>query len=289
VALAIVDDLGAVVVIALFYTAELRLDALAVAAAFFGILIVLNRMGVRRPWPYFLVGVFLWVAMLESGVHATLAGILTAWSIPARPKFHPKRFSDHVRALMERFDRSCIGEPNLLRNEEQRGIVQALENGVHMVEAPLQRLEHSMHIPVAFFVIPVFALANAGVPIRFAELHVVAFDPIALGVILGLIVGKLTGIAGLSLLAIRLGIGMLPEGAQPRHLVGVGLIAGIGFTMSIFIAELAFAGQTDALIVAKTGVILASLISGVLGYLWLRLGSPNPAQDSSHLRQAENS
>jgi NhaA family Na+:H+ antiporter len=140
-----------------------------------------------------------------------------------------------------------------------------------MIETPLQRLEHSLHIPVAFVIIPLFALANAGIPIVPEKIPLLLSEPITLGIILGLFFGKLIGIGGLSLLAVKLGIGQLPEGTRPRHIIGVGMIGGIGFTMSIFIAELAFYGQQRELILAKTGVLFASVIAGLCGFAWLYL------------------
>ncbi len=283
VALAIVDDLGAVAVIALFYTDTIVWSALAVVGGLTVVLIVFNRVGIRQPLPYFLVGIVLWMAMLESGVHATVAGIITAWTIPARSLFDRDRFGELVVGMGERFQQHrANGEQCFIMDDEgqRRGVVQALLNGVHMVETPLQRLEHTLHLPVAFLVIPVFALANAGIPIELASLPDVLVDPIAIGILVGLVLGKLVGIAGVSLLAVKLGIGEMPAGTNARHLIGVGLIGGIGFTMSIFVAELGFAGQEEALVMAKTGVLFASLLAGLLGYLWLRFLT-EPAENLS--------
>jgi NhaA family Na+:H+ antiporter len=270
VALAIVDDLGAVAVIALFYSEQIVLAALAVAAVFLVILVVFNLAGIRSALPYFFVAILLWLAMQKSGIHATVAGVLAAWAVPSRPKLEPRRFSEHVRRLMDKFDRLDRGRTTLIHNQQQRAIVQALETGVFMVESPLQRLEHAMHIPVAFLIVPLFALANAGVPIEFGMLSTVVAQPISLGIVAGLLAGKLVGIAGLSWLAVRLGIGQFPAGCGARHLIGVGLLAGIGFTMSIFIAELAFRTDPPQLINAKTAILFASILAGVAGYLWLR-------------------
>lgn len=270
VALAIVDDLGAVAVIALFYSEQIIVTALAAAALFLGILVVLNLAGVRGALPYFSVAILLWLAMQKSGIHATVAGVLAAWTVPSRPKLEPRRFSEHVRRLMDKFDRLDSGRTTLIQNQQQRAIVQALESGVFMVESPLQRLEHAMHIPVAFLVVPLFALVNAGVPIELATLPGVVTQSTSLGIFAGLLAGKLIGIAGLSWLAVRLGIGQFPVGCRTAHLVGVGLLAGIGFTMSIFIAELAFRADPQQLISAKTAILFASLLAGIAGYLWLR-------------------
>jgi NhaA family Na+:H+ antiporter len=274
VALAIVDDLGAVAVIAIFYTGNIVWGALGIAALLVGLLMVFNRAGIRSPIPYFLVGILLWLALLQSGIHATVAGILTAWTIPARSKFDIHRFGDIIGTMGERIQQRIRSKEQclLMTDEEQRrGVVQSLLDGIHMIETPLQRLEHSLHVPVAFVIIPLFALANAGIPIVPEKIPLLLQEPITLGIIFGLVFGKLIGIGGLSLLAIRLGIGQLPEGTRPRHIIGVGMIGGIGFTMSIFIAELAFYGEQRELVLAKTGVLFASVIAGLCGYAWLYL------------------
>lgn len=270
VALAIVDDLGAVLVIALFYTSSLSHEALWFAAAVFVVLVVFNRFGVRRAWPYFIAGVVLWLAMLTSGIHATLAGILVAAAIPARPIYKPPHFSLRMRRLLHQFDASHQSGVAILANAEQRSIVQTLDNAVYAVSTPLQRLEHAFHVPVALLVIPIFALANAGVVIEFDKLGELVGHPITLGVMLGLVIGKVVGIAGFSWFAIRLGLAVLPAGTSFRQLIGVGIIGGIGFTMSIFVTELAFAGMPEQLVMAKMGVLLASLVAGTTGYVWMR-------------------
>ena len=273
VALAIVDDLGAVLVIALFYTDQLILSALLAAGALLGLLVIFNLGGIRSPMPYFIVGTLLWLALLKSGVHATLAGVLTAFTIPARPKYDPARFSRHVRELMTRFDQSYVPGQGILTNDALRSIVQTLENGVHKVETPLQRLEHGLHMPVAFLVVPVFAFFNAGIPMDMAGLGQTLAHPVTLGVALGLLLGKFLGIAGTCWLALRLGLGRLPAGTRFSQIAGVALLSGIGFTMSIFIAELGFAGQPENLLMAKTGILIASLLAGLGGYAWLWLVS----------------
>ena len=269
VALAIVDDLGAVLVIALFYTAELALDWLAAAAGLVAILVVLNLGGIRRPVPYFLVAVLLWFALLKSGVHATLAGVIGAFTVPARPRYDPLAFSAHLRRLLARYDASIRPGTSILTNDELRAVVQTMDNGVVAMQAPLQRLEHIWHLPVAFLVIPVFALINAGIPLELGSLGDTIRDPVALGVTLGLVLGKFAGITGASWIALRAGIAQLPTDTRFAEIAAVSLLAGIGFTMSIFIAELGFAGRPDLLVTAKTGVLAASLISGVAGFAWL--------------------
>lgn len=269
VALAIVDDLGAVIVIALFYTEQIVIEMLGIGCLLFAVLIFFNVAGIRKPLPYFLIGVLLWLALLKSGVHATLAGVLTALAIPARPKYDPSLFSQHVKELIALFDKSYRPGESIMKNEQQKAIVQTLEHGVHAVETPLQRLEHSMHMPVAFLIIPFFAFINAGIPIDFASLGQTLAHPVALGVIAGLVLGKFIGVAGVSWVALKMGICRLPEGTTFAQIAGVALLSGIGFTMSIFVAELGFSGQPENLLMAKTGVLVGSLVAGVAGYLWL--------------------
>ena len=273
VALAIVDDLGAVVVIALFYTDDLVLEWLAAAAAVLAVLMVFNLAGIRRLAPYFIAAVLLWYALLQSGVHATLAGVLVAFTVPARPKYDPEVFSRHVKALIARFDASHEPGKNILTNEKLQTEVQALKNGVQQVETPLQRSLHIWHLPVAFLIIPVFALFNAGIPLEFGSLGETLSHPVTLGVGLGLIVGKFVGITGASWLALKLGIGQLPAGTRFIQIAGVSLLGGIGFTMAIFIAELGFAQQPDYLLMAKTGILGASVLAGISGFIWLYLAS----------------
>jgi len=282
VALAIVDDLGAVVIIAVFYTENIVVNALLLAVVLVGVLIALNFGGIRKPLPYFLIGILLWLALLNSGVHATLAGVLTAFTIPARPKYDPTLFSQHVRDLIGRFEASYRPGQSIMKNEEQQAIVQTLENGVHQVETPLQRLEHSMHLPVAFLVIPLFALINSGIPVDFTTLGETLAHPVTLGVLAGLVLGKFVGIAGASWLALKLGIGQLPAGTSFSQIAGVALLGGIGFTMSIFIADLAFVAQPEQLLMAKTGILAASLLAGVGGYLWLLMVSSDVEASADH-------
>ena len=271
VALAIVDDLGAVIVIAVFYTETISMGALTAVALLFGLLIMLNVAGIRKITPYFILSIFLWYAMYQSGVHATLAGVLGAFSVPARPKYNPDRFSDHVRELIERFDSSHVTGQSIMTNDKLRAIVQTLENGIHQVEAPLQRLEHAWHLPVAYLVIPIFALFNAGIPLQLSGIGQTLLHPVTLGVSLGLTGGKVIGIAGTCWIALKLNIGQLPAGTRFTQIIGVSLLGGIGFTMSIFIAELGFIHQPELLLMAKTGILFASLVAGVSGFIWLYL------------------
>ncbi|VAX10426.1 Na+/H+ antiporter NhaA type [hydrothermal vent metagenome] len=271
VALAIVDDLGAVAVIAIFYTETLVYDALFIALALFGLLIMFNMAGIRRISPYAIVAIFLWYFLLKSGVHATIAGVLGAFTVPAIPKYDPQRFSQQMKNLIGRFDKSYESGKSIMNNVEMRSVVQTLENGILRVEAPLQRLEHAWHLPVAFLVVPIFALFNAGIPLQLDSLGETLRHPVTLGIGAGLIGGKFIGITLSSWLAIKLGIAQLPPDIRFTQIAGVSLLAGIGFTMAIFIAELGFAAQPEYLLMAKTGILIASLLAGIIGYVWLRL------------------
>ena len=287
VALAIVDDLGAVTVIALFYTETINLSALVTAAITLLLLVALNLGGIRRSLPYVLLGVVLWVAMLQSGIHATLAGIFLAFTIPMRPKYDPGRFLLQVSGMIEQIKHAYQREENIVRNDELRARVQALGAGVQMVQAPAQILERKMHIPSAYLVIPIFSLANAGIPIDWSSLGSIITHPVSLGITAGLVGGKLIGIAGFTWLAVKLGLTTLPQDLNFKHIIGVALMAGIGFTMSIFIAELGFAHHPEDLLMAKTGILFASAIAGVSGFVWLYITGGNSTAGNTMNEEAE--
>lgn len=270
VALAIVDDLGAVSVIAIFYTDSIDTQYLAAAGAIFAGLVALNLSGVRRVTPYFCLAVFLWIAMEGSGVHATIAGILGAMATPAYSRMKPGQFSSRMRQQLDDFDEAGSEDTDLLGNPKQQKALWQLEHSLSHAVAPSQVLESRLHIPVTYLVIPAFALANAGIDLDMAHIKAAVAEPITLGIVLGLVVGKVLGVAGFSLLALKFGFGRLPEGVNARHIAGAGMLSGIGFTMSIFIAELAFPGNLELVNHAKTGILAASLLAGLAGYAWLR-------------------
>ena len=268
VALAIVDDLGAVTVIAIFYTDQIHFIPLFTALGLFFVLIAFNRFGIHKPLPYFLVGLLMWAAMLESGVHATIAGILTALTIPARPKFDPNYFDEKMQMLIDKFKAFPVSKDYQLADQQQ-AVLEKMEETVHEVQAPLNRLEHSLHLPVSLLIIPLFALANAGIAIEFSGMQAMLLEPVTLGIMVGLVVGKVLGIAGTAWVAIKLGLAKLPSGANFSQLFGVAFLGGIGFTMSIFIADLAWEPGNEMLLQAKTGILFASLFAGLFGYCWL--------------------
>jgi NhaA family Na+:H+ antiporter len=266
-ALAIVDDLGAVLVIALFYTEQIVWVSLAVAAGVLILLLIVNRLGIRNPLVYALLGAALWFAFLKSGVHATIAGVLLAMTIPSKARIDGHEFVNFSRSVLNDFEQNCQPGQAII-SEPQQAALQSLESAVEHIQAPLQRLEHSLHPWVAFFIMPVFALANAGVSLGEDFVTAIA-QPISLGIVAGLVIGKQVGITLFVWLATKLKIAELPSGVSWRHIYGASWLAGIGFTMSLFIAGLAF-GESDSLATAKVGILIASLISGVVGFLILR-------------------
>jgi len=268
-ALAIADDIGAVLVIAIFYTAEISTTALIIAGIVLIFLIILNRLGSKSLIAYTILGIILWLAFLKSGVHATIAGILLAFTIPASSRFNTKEFSDRVKQLIKKFDETGDHWKNVLDNAERQHDVMAIESSCEKVLTPLQRFEHGLHPWVAFFIIPIFALANAGVTLAGLDILNALFSPISLGIIIGLFIGKQVGIFAFSFLAVKMKFASLPEGVNWKNLYGAGILAGIGFTMSLFIAGLAFADPA-LLDLSKIGVLTGSLLSGIFGYFYLK-------------------
>jgi NhaA family Na+:H+ antiporter len=273
VALAIVDDLGAVLVIALFYTKQIVLLPLMLAFASFALLFVFNRMGIHMILPYFLVSMFMWFFMLESGVHATIAGVLAAFAIPSKPKFAPVNFTRKLRDLLDEYDSYPVATDHTT-HDKQKAILNTIKRRIHEVGSPAQRLEEALHLPVGLVVIPIFALANAGISVDFSSVSTAIFSDVSLGIICGLLFGKVIGIFGTSYLAIKMKIAKLPENTSMYQVFGVSFLGGIGFTMSIFVADLAFIGSAEMIFEAKVGVLFASLISGLTGYYLLKNAKP---------------
>lgn len=271
-ALAIVDDLGAVMVIAIFYTTDLYLGSLLVGGIAMAILLALNYMEVRRVPVYVIFGILMWYAFLKSGIHPTLAGVLLAFTIPARVKIDADQFPEHCRALINEFeDAGDCRKPHILCQAQQTA-VQSLELACHYASSPMQRLEINLHSWVMFLIMPVFAIANAGIVFNKA-LFDDAFNPVTLGVFFGLAIGKPVGITLFSWLAVKFNLAKLPDEFTWRMVLGVSCVAGIGFTMSIFIADLAF-GKSQLMDMSKLGIFAASIFAGVSGWLLLRSGKP---------------
>ena len=268
-ALAIADDIGAVLVIAIFYTAEVSITALIIAGIVLIILAVLNKLGTKSLIPYTMLGIILWLAFLKSGVHATIAGVLLAFTIPASSRYNTEKFSLKIKELISKFDSAGEHRDNVLSNQNRQTDVMAIEKSCEKVLTPLQRFEHGLHPWVAFLIIPVFALANAGVTLADMDILAALFSPVSLGIIVGLFIGKQLGIFAFSFIAVKMKFATLPEGVNWKNLYGAGILAGIGFTMSLFIAGLAF--SDPALIdLSKIGVLSGSLLSGVVGFVFLK-------------------
>lgn len=267
-ALAIVDDLGAVLVIALFYTEAVSWASLGVGAGFLAALVIANRLHVRHPVAYALLGAGLWVAFLKSGVHATIAGVLLAMTIPARTRVDTEGFLHRSRTILDEFDRAGEEGRSIVTNEGQQAALMELESACEHVQTPMQRLEHSLHPWVAFGIVPLFALANAGVSVQ-GGVGQTLTEPVTLGIIAGLVLGKQVGVTLCAWLAVRAGVADLPEEVGWRHIYGASWLAGIGFTMSLFIGSLAF-GDGALLDAAKVGILAASLLAGLVGWVILR-------------------
>ncbi|WP_306350130.1 Na+/H+ antiporter NhaA [Flavobacterium sp. '19STA2R22 D10 B1'] len=278
-ALAIVDDLGAVLVIAFFYTSSISYISLSIGLAFLAVLYIANKIGVRNTLFYAIVGIAgVWLPFLMSGVHATIAAVLVAFTIPIDIRIEETQFVHKMKVYLERF--STIDPQNKIPTltNEQMHTVEEMKDISNLAIPPLQKLEHALHPFVTFIIMPVFALANAGVAMDI-DFDSLLETNVAVGVVLGLIVGKFIGVFGLTSILIKLKIAVLPDGMTTKHLIGVGLLAGIGFTMSLFVTTLAFT-HPEYQLQAKIGILIGSFISGVLGYLVLKSIKKDAPQNS---------
>jgi Na+:H+ antiporter, NhaA family len=269
VALAIVDDIGAVLVIAFFYTSAISWTALATGGALLAALIACNAAGVRHPAAYSILGLALWAALLASGVHATIAGVLLAMTVPASTRINEDEFLARGRAILDDFERACSPATTVLTSAEHQHAIHELEVAGEQAQAPLLRMEQKLHGIVAFGIVPLFALANAGVHFS-GDLFAALSLPITAGIVLGLVIGKPLGITLFAWLATRIGVAALPSDSGWRALHGVSWLGGIGFTMSLFIAGLAFPTSAELLDSAKVGILVASILAGLTGWIVLR-------------------
>jgi NhaA family Na+:H+ antiporter len=264
-ALAIVDDVGAILVIAFFYTPTISLPALAAAGGLLTLLIVI---AVRRApiYVYVIVGLFFWAAVLSSGVHATIAGVIIGLVAPIKPRFRPEELAESAEPLLRNFRSQILGQDK----SSAEATITALGQLLRGTDSIAERLERSLHPWVCFLVLPLFALASAGVALSATQLKLALSSPIALGVFLGLVVGKAVGITAFSFLAVKSKIAGMADGLTWPGITGVGILAGVGFTVALFISGLSFAD--DALVAsAKVAVIAASLAAGTIGYFFLRI------------------
>ncbi len=269
----IVDDLGSILIIAVFYSDHIVLPPLIVAGVSFLCLFGANRLGARHPLVYAVLGIGgVWLAFLLSGIHATIAGVLVALTIPAEAKIHRSEFTQKIETFLGVFKQEDAPQTPVLSNEKQAEAAEAVKISGELVQSPLQRLENILGPWVAFMVMPLFALANAGIEIKGDFIEVIS-QPVPIGIMAGLLLGKQIGVTFFTWIAVRMGMGTLPEGVTWRQIYGVGWLGGIGFTMSIFITNLAF--QDANLIAAgKAGILLASLMAGLGGWLILRNSKP---------------
>ena len=268
-ALAIVDDLGAVLVIAFFYTSDISLMNLAIGLAFLLAMYIGNKTGVRSILFYAFLGIGgVWTAFLLSGVHATIASVLAAFMIPANVKIKEDVFIARIKKHLGRFAKADPNYKVPTLTNEQLHILENINTDTNQAIPTLQKLEHAMHPFVTFVIIPIFALANAGVSVLDININELFSTNVALGVALGLLAGKVLGVVGFTWLFVKLKIAPFPNGMNKRNLMGLGLLASIGFTMSLFITELAFV-HPEYKVQAKVGIFMASIIGGVLGYMVL--------------------
>lgn len=269
IAFAIVDDIEAVLVIAIFYSGTIKMTLLLIGLGLLALLYVLSFKGYYSKFITFFTGIIIWLLFLKSGVHPTVAGILLAFSIPIRQKIETSTFISQLETIYHNIKNASILKKPIL-SKEQIEHMDDLESWSNKFQSPLQHLEHNLHGWVAYFIIPLFALANAGVII---DSSIGIEIPLIINIIICLVLGKGLGIPAIIFLAKKLNLIEIPSDINKRQIFGVSFIAGIGFTMAIFIASLAFAASPEYISSAKIGILLGSLISAIIGYLILRFSS----------------
>jgi Na+:H+ antiporter, NhaA family len=284
IAIAIVDDIAAVMVIAIFYTAEVQWIYMIWALVVVLVLVILNRFRIQRILPFMLLGGMLWLCFYSAHIHVTLAGVVLAFTIPACPRYEAEKFHRHMLDLLKDYKNSFQNNPSMLTNSNLTSLLTTMWRGVNRVQSPLIELEHTLAKPVSFIIVPLFALANAGVALGFESFTTFFSHSITIGVVLGLLLGKSAGLFLSMFLAERIKLIALPPGINLGQLLGVSFLAGIGFTMSIFIADLAFEAYIPLFDQAKKGIILGSVLSAGIGVIILvlfRRRRPNPRSDDS--------
>jgi NhaA family Na+:H+ antiporter len=288
-ALAIADDLGAILVIALFYTKSLSVPHLIYALGGVIAILGLRAMGVWRKIPYLLVGAFMWLMVLKSGVHATVAGVALGFLTPAYPIVNRRKMFDDLGHLIDKMRsvaKPVMTEENDDTNEplgdETKALVDDIKYVAHEAEPPLDNLMHMLHPWVTFVIMPIFALGNAGIALTGVEMGDIFNSPVSLGVMLGLFLGKPLGIMLFSFLAVKLKVSSLPQGISWSSYMGMSCLAGIGFTMALFVGNLALGGSEYETF-SKLGILIGSLLSAVVGYvvLYMATGKPNGASNSN--------
>lgn len=274
-AFAVVDDIGGILVIALFYTSQLDASYLAIAALLIAILYVANKGGVINKAFYIIVGIIIWYLFLQSGIHSTVAGVIVAFMIPARPQLHIGKYIDRIRDNIKGFP--LHEEKSIILDNEQIDKLKSIESASDKVISPLQSMENSLHGVVNYFIMPLFAFANAGVSFVGSTGEIVG--EVTYAVALGLIIGKFIGIFSFTWLAIKTKLVRMPDGMCWKSVAGAAMLGGIGFTVALFIANLSFAKTAPHLLdEAKLGVLLGTIISGIIGYTYLKIVLPKKVE-----------
>ena len=277
--LAVVDDIGGIVVIAAFYSTHIEVMLLVYAAALLGVLLLGSALRIKSKIFYITVGGIVWFLFVNSGIHPTIAGVLVAFCVPATPVFAPKKYIKKIRRAIGHFrdqDDELLSKKSILSHEQMNWLKQ-VESASDKVISPLQDLEDSLHPIVNFFIVPVFAFANAGILLLGMD-PLSVFDGVSLAVILGLVVGKFLGILGFSWITVKLGLAPMPAHADWHMMASIAMLGGIGFTVSLFIATLSFGADPSAaslLSHAKLGIVVGSLVSGIGGFVWLHKTLPH--------------
>ena len=276
-AFAVVDDIGGILVIAFAYTTNLQLGYLAVAAVLLIMLFWANRQGICAIWLYIIIGIAIWYLFLQSGIHSTIAGVLVAFTIPARPQINIGKYIERIQDSISIFPKD--GSDSIVLNKNQIFELKNIEAASNKVISPLQNIEDRLHGVVSYFIMPVFAFVNAGIVFSgdISDLLGVVTYAIALG----LIVGKFVGIFSFTWLGVKLKLVSLPENSSWKSIAGIALLGGIGFTVSLFIANLSFGGHPELLNQAKLGIVLGSVISGILGFILLKCVLPKEKDSST--------
>lgn len=274
-AMAIFDDIGAIAVISVFYAHKIQIVFLIWSSLTLIVLMTVNAAGVRNGWVYGILGVVLWIFVFHSGVHATLAGLLLAVAIPARTRLGQTRFLEEIRVLLSIFEkqqgeRHIKGlDARILGAEHQHHLTTDIEDTIRDSSTPLQRWETFLAYPIGIIVLPLFALFNAGVSLSLIEIFEAFQSPVTLGIVAGLVIGKPVGICLLVYAGLKMKIGRLPEGMIFSEVVGAGMLAGIGFTMSLFVTALSFEHAPHLADDAKIGILSASILSALVASIWI--------------------
>ncbi len=270
-ALAIIDDIGAILAIAIFYTSHLNTVMLFLASILCGVLLFMNYAGFRKPFVYITIGVLIWASLEAAGIHGTVSGILVAFLIPARPQKGPKHFISKTRELLNYFEKRKEKNPLILEDQQQHVVLEKVQEVAQEATTPLQRWESKLELPIALLVLPLFALVNAGIPMNLHLLGDVFIQPVSLGILIGLVIGKPLGVLLFSRAALWFRLGTLPENTNFYHIFSVAMLTGIGFTMSIFISDLSFGKQEHFLLLSKAAILISSLFAGIFGSILLTI------------------